>query len=42
MAAVFAIVFQALSFFNGATVTSPSHGGATGPADLGIYGSFGS
>jgi hypothetical protein len=41
MAAVFAIVFQALSFFNGA---APSHGpsqSVTCAPDLSIYGSYG-
>jgi hypothetical protein len=40
MAAVFAIVFQALSFFNGAAVPSPDHGGTCAPAEAGIYGAI--
>jgi hypothetical protein len=40
MAAVFAIVFQALSFFNGAAVTNPAHGGGYAPAETGLFGSI--
>jgi hypothetical protein len=40
MAAVFAIVFQALSFFNGASAPSPDHGGTYAPGAAGIYGSI--
>ena len=40
MAAVLAIVFQALNFFNSAAAPSPTHGGGYAPADAGIYGSI--